>query len=259
MKPIHVLLVCLLCLIVSCSKNDDGNPQNDFANFTSEICVDANGNPGIVGIPALYWDYSNARPVPLTQIPTIANPGQQFIHSGYPQLGFTLPAGYTAQEISSANPPVVGVNVIRNDNQALWQYVPLLSVQGQVPINDIVAFQVNSMFNFHNFNGNFNVLCTATRTMNQSGLQFTFGARLIQFGNFTGLVWVNTLYSPGTNFTSVSVSISSAPTADFNAEVFNTFLPISFQLLVIDDGVRDSDLDGFPDNIDAFPFDPNRH
>lgn len=257
MKLIQLLFVSAFFIIASCSKNDDDNGQQNFENFSTEICPDENGVPNVSGIPALYWDYSNARPVPLTQIPTIANPGQQFIHSGYPQLGFTLPAGYSAQEISSANPPIVGVNVIRNDNQALWQYVPLLSVQGEIPINDIVAFQVNSMFNFHNFNGNFNVLCTATRTMNQSGLQFTFGARLIQFGNFTGLVWVNTLYSPGTNFTSVSVSISSAPTNDFNAEVFNTYLPISFQLLVIDDGVRDSDLDGFPDNQDPAPFNPN--
>ena len=94
--------------------------------------------------------------------------------------------------------------------------------------------------------------------MEQSGLQFTFGARLIEFGSFTGLVWVNTVYVPSINSMQVSVSISSAPTAQFNEEVFNLFLPISFQLLVIDDGVRDSDLDGTPDNQDNFPFDPNR-
>jgi hypothetical protein len=94
--------------------------------------------------------------------------------------------------------------------------------------------------------------------MSQSGLDFTFGARLIEFGNFTGLVWVNTVYVASIDAMQVSVSISSAPTTQFDAEVFNTFLPISFQLLVIDDGVRDSDLDGTPDNQDNFPFDPNR-
>jgi len=250
----YILIIVVVLFSVSCSKDDapEQQMQDPFENFESEIC------DGTIGIPALYWDYANARPVPLSQIPTIANPGEQFIHSAYPQLGFTLPAGYSATEISSSNPPAVGVNVIRNDNQVLWQYAPLISLQGQIPIDQIVGSQVNNMFAFHNFNGNFNVQCTATRTMSQSGLDFTFGARLIEFGNFTGLVWVNTVYVASIDAMQVSVSISSAPTTQFDAEVFNTFLPISFQLLVIDDGVRDSDLDGTPDNQDNFPFDPNR-
>ena len=253
MRKISLLTFASILFCVSCSKDDTPTPQQEpFADFNSQLCNN------VTGIPALYWDYANAQPVPLTEIPTIANPGQQFIHSAYPQLGFTLPVGYTATEISSNNPPIVGVNVTRNDNQVLWQYVPLVSLQGQIPINDIVGSQVNSMFGFYNFNGNFNVLCTATRTMEQSGLQFTFGARLIEFGSFTGLVWVNTVYVPSINSMQVSVSISSAPTVQFNEEVFNLYLPISFQLLVIDDGVRDSDLDGTPDNQDNFPFDPNR-
>jgi hypothetical protein len=255
MKKIIASLLSIAFICTSCNRDETPETpqqQEPFADFNSEICDRA------TGIPALYWDYSNARPVPLTEIPTIANPGELFIHSAYPQLGFTLPAGYSATEISSANPPAVGVNVIRDDNQVLWQYAPLISLQGQIPINDIVGSQVNAMFSFHNFNGNFDVICTATRTMEQSGLQFTFGARLIEFGNFTGLVWVNTVYVASINSMQVSVSISSAPTAEFSDEVFRTFLPISFQLLVIDDGVRDSDLDGTPDNQDNFPFDPDR-
>ncbi|MDX1462981.1 MAG: hypothetical protein R3359_07990, partial [Marinirhabdus sp.] len=161
-------------------------------------------------------------------------------------------------EISSNNPPAVGVNVIRDDNQVLWQYVPLISLQGRVQINDIIASQVNGMFGFHNFNGGCDVVCTETKGMEQNGLEFTFGARLVTFGSFTGLVWANTIYVESINATQVSVSVSSAPTAEFDQEVFNIFLPISFQLLVIDDGVRDSDLDGTPDNQDNFPFDPNR-
>ncbi|MDT0556357.1 hypothetical protein [Patiriisocius hiemis] len=252
MKQFKLYLIALLLVVLSCSKDDENNPQNDFSNFTSQICENA------VGVDALYWDYSNALPVPLTQIPTIQNPGEFFIHSAYPQLGFTLPQGYTAFEISQNNPPAVGVDVIRNDNNVIWRYVPLVSFQGNVGINDVVASQVNSMFNFHNFNSsNFNVICSETKTSNSGGLQFTFGARLIEFGNFTGLVWVNTLYVPSVDSTSISVSISSAPTAEFDNEVFNTFLPISFQLLVIDDEVRDTDLDGVPDNQDADPFDPN--
>ena len=246
------LVSALLFVTYGCSNDDTPTTQQDpLADFNSSICSNAQG------ITGLYWDYSNALPVPLTQIPTIQNPGMQFIHSAYPQLGFQLPQGYTAVEVSVNNPPAVGVNVLRNDNNVVWRYVPLLSLQGQVPINDVVAFEVNSMFNFFEFNGDFNVICTETKSTNTGTFQLTFSARLIEFGTFTGLVWVNTLYEPTTNFTQVSASVSVAPTTQFEAEVMNTFLPISFQLLVIDDGVRDSDLDGVPDKDDRAPFNPD--
>ncbi len=253
---IYTLILAATVITSSCSKSDDDNQQQQgpFENFTSSICPNATGPAG------LYWDYANALPVPLTEVPTIQNPGQQFVHSGYPLLGFQMPQGYRAEEISSNNPPILGVNVLRNDNQVLWRYIPLLSLSGQVGINDVVAFEVNSMFDFYNFNGNFNVLCTETKTSTTSGFQLTFSARLIQFGNFTGLVWVNTVYAPSTNTTSVAASVSAAPTSEFNNVVFETYLPISFQLLFIDrEGERDSDLDGFPDSVDNFPFDPDRH
>ncbi len=252
MLRIVTFLCSALLILASCSKDDAPETiQDPLADFNSQICTNARG------ITGAYWDYSNALPIPLTQIPTIQNPGPQFIHSAYPQLGFQLPQGYSAVEISVNNPPAVGVNVLRDDNNVVWRYLPLLSLQGQVPITDVVAFEVNSMFSFFDFNGNFDVICSETKSTNTGTFQLTFSARLIEFGTFTGLVWVNTLYEPTTNFTQVSASVSVAPTAAFEAEVMNTFLPISFQLLVIDDGVRDSDLDGVPDKDDRAPFNPD--
>lgn len=67
------------------------------------------------------------------------------------------------------------------------------------------------------------------------------------------------MYEPSLNATFASLSVSVAPTAEFDAVVFDTFLPISFQLLIINDEVRDSDADGYPDQQDQFPFDPTRH
>lgn len=240
--------------LVSCSKDSSNNQQDTIAGFNSQICAN------VTGATALYWDYAHGLPTGLTQIPTIANPGQQFIHSQYPGLGFTMPQGYSATEITIPQVQALGVNVLRNDTNVLWRYIPSMSLQGNVGVNDIIALEINTMFQTLGFNGTPTVLCTTTQSGSiGGGFQNTFGARLIRFGNFTALVWANTLFDPSLGFTFASLSVSFAPTNEFDTEVMQTFLPISFQLLIIKDEVRDSDADGFPDNIDNFPFDPTRH
>lgn len=251
---IYIFITALF--FTSCNQDDDVvnlTPQQQAENFTSQICNN------VTGVPALYWDYAHGLPTGLTQIPTIVNPGQQFIHSQYPGLGFTMPQGYTANEVLIPELQALGVNVLRNDNQVLWRYLPSLSFQGNVSVNDIIAFEINTALDFVGFNGAPQVLCTTTQSGTIGGsFQNTFGARLIQFGNFTALVWVNTLFEPSLNVTFCSLSVSLAPSDEFSNVVFETYLPISFQLLIISDGVRDSDADGVPDNQDNFPFDPTR-
>ncbi len=66
------------------------------------------------------------------------------------------------------------------------------------------------------------------------------------------------MYDSTLNMTFTSLSLSVAPTVEFGNQVLGTFMPISFQLLYIDNNLRDTDLDGTPDNQDNFPFDPNR-
>ncbi len=250
MKPLKFIpFLIFTFLVASCSK-DDANDQ--LQNFQSSICNN------VVGAPALYWDYAHGLPVPLTQIPTIANPGGQFIHSQYPALGFQMPAGFSGQELYIPQTQTIGVNVIRNDNNVVWRYVPSTTLQGQVGINEIIASEINGMFAFYGFNGTPQVLCTTTAQENLSVFTVFFGARLIRFGNMTALVWARNMYDSTLNMTFTSLSLSVAPTAEFDTQVFGTFMPISFQLLVIDNDVRDSDLDGTPDHQDNFPFDPTR-
>ncbi len=254
MKRFSLFALSVLFVFTSCKKDDNNTPQDNIANFNSQICAN------VSGASALYWDYAHGLPTGLTQIPTIANPGQQFIHSQYPGLGFTMPQGYSATEVLIPEVQALGVNVLRNDNNTLWRYIPSLSLQGNVGVNDILALEINTMFDILGFNGTPNVLCTTTQTGTiGGGFQNTFGARFLQFGNFRALVWVNTLFEPSLNVTFASISVSFAPTNEFDAVVFETFLPISWQLLIIKDEVRDSDADGFPDNQDNFPFDPTRH
>ena len=246
-----LILIALLPLLNSCSK-DDNNDNNQIQNFQSSICNN------ISGAQAVYWDYSHGLAVPLTQIPAIVNPGGYFIHGQYPALGFQMPAGFTGQEVYIPQTQTIGVNVIRNDNNVVWRYVPSSTFAGQVGINDILASEINSMFAFYGFNGTPEVVCTTTSQQNMGVFNVFFGARLLRFGNMTALVWARNMFDTTLNATFTAVSVSVAPTAEFDNHVVNTFMPISFQLLVIDDAVRDSDLDGTPDNQDNFPFDPTR-
>lgn len=251
MKLLKIISILSL-IIVSCSKEDADNNTMQSQNFRSAICNN------VVGAEAVYWDYAHGLLTGLSQIPTISNPGTQFIHSQYPALGFQMPAGFTGVEISVPQTQTIGVNIIRNDNDVVWRYIPSTTIQGQVGINDVLASEINGMFSFYGFTGTPQVLCTTTQQENLSVFTVFFGARLMRFGEHTALVWARNMYDATLNMTFTSISLSVARTAEFNIQVMETFMPISFQLLYIDNNVRDSDLDGTPDNQDNFPFDPTR-
>ena len=248
MKPIHYLKFILLIFVFSSCSKDSNDDSNNLRNFTSQLCQN------VTGPTAAFWDSAHGLPLPLTSIPTLSNPGQQFIHSQYPALGFTLPQGYIATEDQNG----LGVNVLRVDNQAIWRYVPGLTGSGDIPILDIIAAEINQLFAFYNFNGNFEVVCTQNTTSSQGTFITKTSSRLLRFNGITALVGVNTHFDPSLGLTFASITTTTGPTIEYDNLVMDVFLPISWQLLVINNNVRDSDLDGTPDNQDNFPFDPNR-
>lgn len=246
-------LFILVLLVSSCSSDDSSDPVNELQGINSQICAN------VQGPTAAYWDYSHALPIPLTQVPIVQNPGQQFIHSRHPLIGFVVPQGYTATEVTNLQTSTLGVNVLRNDNAVVWRYVPITSVAGQVAINSIMANEINQMFNFYGFNGTPDVVCTTTTDPQNLGSFITqFSARLLRFNGITAVVWVRLHFSPITGFTSFAASVSSAPTNEFDREVVDTFLPISWQLLVGPErGEVDNDGDGFPATTDPDDNDPD--
>lgn len=247
----YILILTLITIVLACSKDDPINGQQDPQQFISAIC------PEISGARAIYWDGAHNRATPLSQIPTLSNPGQQFIHPQYPALGFTMPQGYTAQEITDSQTGAIGVNVFRNDNNVVWRYIPSASFPGQVPINDIVAFEVNQIKSFYEVTSTEVKICEEQATSFEFGFETNFASRLLVFDNVTAQLIIQTHYMQNLNRTFVSVTLASGPSTEFGALVMDTFLPIHWQLMVISDDVRDSDLDGTPDNQDAAPFNPN--
>src|SRR5690554_1015483 len=90
MKHIPTLFVStiILCLI-GCSSDSDSD--NGLANAEPQgLCEN------ISGITGIYWEFAHSIPAPLSQVPTINNPGGQFVHSLHPLLGFVYPQGFSA-------------------------------------------------------------------------------------------------------------------------------------------------------------------
>lgn len=247
----HSILLAFISLsfLLSCSSDDNDNDDvNTLNNFSSTLCTN------ISGPTAGYWDSVHGLPLPLTEVPTIANPGGQFIHSQYPALGFQMPQGYNGFE----NQIGLGVNMVRNDNQVVWRYVPGLTAPTQVPVTDLLTDEINQLFEFYNFNGNFDVVCAENITVPQGNFIINSSSRLIRFDNITAVIAVNTYFSESLGSTFGTVQMASGPTAEFDNLIMEVFLPIHWQLLFIDRDQTDSDLDGVPDRLDNFPFDPTR-
>lgn len=242
-------LFVFVVMVVSCSSDDGENNQN-IANRESS-CINA------IGYTGLYWDFANAKPTGLSQVPIIENPGQQFIHSLQPLLGFTLPQGFTAFELNDPQSQTIGVNVFRNDNEVLFRWIPTSSVIGQqIPSQDFIANEINNMFSFYGFNGTPEVLCSEFKQQIFATIPIEFNARLLRFNGRIAQVWVITTYAASSTY--ITVSVVTAPEAEYDAQVANTFLPLNFQLYVNESGgIIDNDMDGFDILRDPDDNNPN--
>lgn len=249
---LYMLPVCLLLCTTACN-NEEIAPR--IENVPSQICNDA------LGLEGLYWDISNGRArgdIP-GGLPTIANIGGHFIHSGYPFLGFMYPAGFRPFELRQEFPQLIGVNVLRDDNRALWRYMTNTFL-GRTDANQVVQFEINEFIRF--FNGNpqqVQVVCNHSGATQPIPTILTTNASvLLRMGDMTAVFVISVNYASDLNISFVATQVSFAPTAEFGNEVLRTFLPIHWQLLVNENGVQDSDGDGVPDHLDRFPFDPSR-
>lgn len=238
-------------LLLICTTGCGGdNSTNSLDRVQSQICNN------VTGVEALFWDIMNGVPrgdIP-GGVPTIKNPGGTYIHPGVPLLGFTYPAGYTPQTDFIQN--AIGVNVIRNDNQSIWRQTQI-AVLNPVRARDVLAAEINTLLNF--FGGNANkiqVVCSnegaSPSDQLAPGFVVEFANRFIRFNGITAVITASvTFTSSGLN--SIVIQKMAAPTNQFESEIMNTYLPISWQLLFTGGGERDSDGDGVPDSRDLCP------
>lgn len=258
MKPIKLLLTLLLAIfIASCSKDDSNTSTEEdrleqVAGASSQIC------PEINGMEAIYWDLFNGIPrgdIP-GGIPLLDAPGDQFIHSSYPALGFIMPVGYFAVELGGVG--TIGVNVLSQDEQAIWRYVNT-SFSGNVSASAVLEAEKETLVSILGSPGNVVSVCSESNSQPQPGNSLiTSATEMIRSGNTTAFIGINsyTNFDLGSSF--VAIQVVAAPTAEFPATVLNDFLPMNWQLLYTGgNSIIDSDGDGEPDETDAEPNNPD--
>ncbi|RIV73127.1 hypothetical protein [Flagellimonas aequoris] len=248
MKTIQTLIAtCIFLFCLGCSSDSD---NGKLSAEPQGLCANVSGITGI------YWEFAHSIPAPLAQVPVIKNPGGQFIHSLQPLIGFTYPKGFTAFEVTDAQTATLGVNLVRDDNMVVFRWIPNTQAAGQVSATSIIANEINGIFAHYGFSGTPEVLCTTTANNTFEGISSQFTARLLRFDGITAQIWVRSTYAAGGTFSAISVT--TAPTSEYETQVMDTFFPINFQLFVGRDGTFvDNDKDGVPANEDPDDNNPN--
>lgn len=247
----------LLLTCVACGGGGGGGGGTvsaaQVANATSSICNN------VRGLTAIWWDVSNG--IPRGDLPgfppVIKNIGGTYGHGGFPLLGFNYPAGWTP--MTTTDPGSVGVNLLRNDGQALYRNFQI-TVAGQINARQVRDIELNQIISHLQFNGQPTFICTQEGQAPIAGGTL-FGQAsnaLVQVGNHTALITANVTFVQGLATSNVSVQVHMAPTAQFEQEILDTFMPIWHQMLLRPPGTRDSDGDGIFDVNDAHPNDPTR-
>lgn len=241
-----------LLLLCSCSKDENFN-NSDLQNVQAQFCNNFQGPA------AAYWNMANGIFLPLPEFPLIKNPGGRITNDLQPLLSLEYPQGYNGFQIIDNQTATLGLDILRNDNAVFFRWIPVSTSFSISSFDDIIAREINTMFAVYGHNGPFDVICRRNFDQEFSTVLVNFNARLIQFGEFTGLVWVRSTVVPGLGNVNSAIQISAAPTAEFDARTLDTFLPFNFQLHVKPDGggFIDNDGDGSPAHLDPDDNDPN--
>jgi hypothetical protein len=244
-----LILIVPGMLFCTCKKNGTANKT---ANATSHICGQ------VTGVEAIYWDLMNGVPrTDLGAVPTITTIGGTYIHPTYAPLTFIYPPGYTPQTDGTSG--AVGVNLIRNDNKAIWRYTSIF-YSGTASPQQVLSNEVTQVRAFLHSTGQVTTLCSQQGTLPRAvGITTSNASAYITFDGFSAAIDVTITTETGLGAEQINIVTTAAPTADFSNEILHTFLPIDYQLLYTGSGEVDSDGDGFPDSEDNFPFDSTKH
>jgi hypothetical protein len=238
---------CAVCLIWLAGCPSAGGIGPLGAGATSQACT------ALSGAVAIQYDVqSGIATSQLTSIPVVATIGGNFIHPTYPTLGFIYPVGWAPAAIQSESE--LGVNLLRNDFQSMWRWVFAQVAPGTTAAS-VRELETSQLTGFFGAGGAVTTVCINEGSdIPAPGVNRQFSSSLVQWDTMTAIVATSTVFVDGLPGGSAFVQVTVSPTAEFDADIFATYLPIHFSLLVGNSSIVDSDGDGVSDTIDDFPF-----
>ena len=251
-QRLHAVLGALLLLLAtSC-----GDSAAGAAGARSNICNN------ITGGEAILWDLYNGIPRTDSVLPPdIPTGGGVYSNPVFPLLGFVYPAGWTPTT-TTGGINNVGVNLVRQDNQAIWREESL-TVNGAPNVQAVRDAELQSLLQFiGQQGGQVQNVCRPNEGTGDAGggIIVSFSNIIIRVGNHTAVISTSVTPFPGLPSSSVRAKVVAAPTAEFPDRAIDTFLAIDWQLLIGEsDNLFDRDGDGWRDGVDNFPDDPTRH
>lgn len=243
-----------LLLLLGCGGEDaPGNTSGTSTAYVSTLC------PELSGMEAIAWDLYGGVIVTDPVLPPPAPSGATYGHPDLPLLGFSYPAGWTPTSIRGQG--VVGVDLVRDDQRALWRTVSGPAQVGTTA-EGVATAELEGTRAFFGLSAGGTEVCRHRASGEASpgtGILATLDHRLVRIDGQTTIVAVQVTTVSPTLAPSVSVRTVSAPTAEMADRVYDTFLAIDWQLLYGGgSNENDRDGDGVWDVFDAFPDDPDR-
>lgn len=252
LRRVQSALALLLC--IGCGGGEEETPVGAAPERQSSLCADLSGNEGLA------WDIYNGTVVADPSLPPpFPVGGGTYSHSTLPLLGFSFPGGWAAFEDPTVG--VVGVDLIRDDERAAWRY-RAGTVNGFAQADSVLGGELEGLAGFVGaVVGQTNFVCTSSSTAQPAlGISTEFSGAFVRMAEATALVTVSVTRVDGLPTSQVFVRSMVAPTGEFSARAYDTFLAIDWQFLAGNtSNLRDRDGDGWPDGIDTFPDDPTRN
>lgn len=243
-------------MILALAGCGDAGTNPSAASATSSLCAN------VTGTEAILWDLYNG--VIRTDVsvlpPPVPVPGGSYTNPAFPLLGFIYPAGWSPTTTSGGFQRV-GVNLIRQDQQAIWREDTQV-INGVISARDARDFEVQFLLEFLGQAGaQPQVVCVNEGSGDAGGgIVISFSRVMIRVGNHTAVIAASVTPLPGLPTSSIRTKVVASPTAEFPTRAIDVFLAIDWQMLLGDSrNLFDRDGDGWLDGVDAAPDDPNVH